>query len=464
MRFKYFWLALWLPLAAADEARVPTQRDFAYGMRVAVPAGSPLVEMELPDAVYAGVLNDNLSDLRVFEQGGGIVPHTLCPAPAPKAVEPRLEDLPVFPLRAGQSLRAGEGARIEVKTASGTELSVTEPGAAAPADADRLSAYVLDLRALKQPVTALRFDWSTSDAASETSLRIQASEDLEQWRTLMQSATLLRAQAGGQQLQRARIPLPETKFAFLRVEPAGDAPLPQINGVTAELRTASEAAVPAWVPAMTVSADKTEEGTAFWFDVQRLAPMHTAEVRLPAQNMALVIRLQSRADHEQSWRERWQGEVFALASMEEAAQGPRQYSLVHFAPTTDRYWQVKVLRGAETLHGMQPALQLGYQPARLRFLAQGEPPYLVAYGSARVEDRAAAACEQLLASLPREVRERVTGQAQIESSNVLNNPAALRPLPKPTPVRQMVLWGVLVAGALLVLAMAATLIKKLRQE
>lgn len=454
------WLTL-LPLAVQAETKLPTKRDFAYGVNVVSMSGHSILEMPLPDDVYAGALNNNLSDLRVFDQSGGILPHEICHAPAVEPAPPRMAELQLFPLRAGERAQAARGAHIEITTASGTGVSITEPGTQQPAaEANAVSAYIVDLRQIDDPVVALRFNWSTADAASEAALRIEASEDLESWREVMQNVTLLRARAGGVELQRARIPIPEHRYQFLRFEPTGGAPLPLLQSVTAERLAVSEAPRPHWVAAQPQAADKTEKATAFWFDAARVAPLHTAQLQLPAANMALVVSLQSRASDETAWRSRWSGEIFAL----QMGDAQRNHTLVHFSPTNDRYWRVEVLRGAETLRGMQPSLQLGYQPARLRFIRQGDEPFLLAYGSARVAPDAPPGCGQLLGRLSKKEQQEMTGQAQIESSNALNNPSALKPLPKPTPVRQMVLWGVLIAGALLVLAMAATLMKKLRQD
>lgn len=458
-QMKIICLALWLPIsveaATADKA-APVKRDFAQGFSVSGPS-QPLLEVTLPDQVYAGVLQDDLNDLRVFNRDGGVVTHALCDSPAAEPPAPQLEKVTVFPLQAGQTAAVGDGTRVEVKTAGGTQVTINEAEESVPT-ADGRSAYLIDLRELKSPVQALRFNWNSADAASEAALRIEASDDLQNWREVMGSATLLRTRAGGTELQRARIPLPENRYAFLRFEAAGSTPLPRIDGVTVELPSAVETREPNWVTATPLAPDKSETATAFWFDAARHAPLHTADLRLPAANMALVLALHSRRDADAPWQTRWSGEVFAL----QMGSARHNHTQIHFSPTTDRYWRVEVLRGAETLHGMNPSLQLGYQPARLRFLAQGEGPFVVAYGSARVERQALIACNSLLSGLSKDERAGGTGEAQIESFDVLDNPDALKALPKPTPLRQIILWGVLIAGALLVLAMAMTLLKKLK--
>lgn len=459
-----------LPLQAAE---APALRDFAWRQPLTAETGLPIQELALPDTVYQNILHADLSDLRVFNAGGGVVPHALCPAPAVKQVEPAPVTLKPFPLRGGVKPVIGEGGRIAISTADGTNVLITQQGGIAsatppqPAVPDQAAAqlseqpvaYIFDLRAMNQPVRAISLNWRSTNQASEASISLKTSEDLSQWLTLIPNATLLSAQSGNESLQRARIPLPEREYRFLRIEAGALGPLPAIDSIVAERIAAPDPVPPIWVEAKAVSADPADSAIAFTFSAERRAPVHSAEVRLPAANMALGVLLQSRDDAAQTWRRRWQGEVFALA-VESATRGQ---TVVQFEPTADRYWRLEVQRGGETLRNLSPSLMLAYRPARLRFLAQGEGPYQLAYGSARVE-RQRPGCDSLLAGLSAEERTRMSGQAEASGAPLRSNLDALEPPPERTPLRQIVLWGVLIAGTLLVAGMAFSLLKKLRQE
>ncbi|MGH8457900.1 MAG: DUF3999 family protein, partial [Nevskiales bacterium] len=408
---------------SVQAAEAPTLRDFAWRQEIQIEAGRPIQELALPDTVYSNILNADLSDLRVFSAEGGVVPHAFCAAPVTTPVEPVLETLAPFALQPGATPVTGEGGRIEIRTADGANVLITGPdGSAVPAPGGP-SAYILDLRALRQPVHAIRLDWQSRDQASEATISLKSSEDLAQWMTLMPSATLLKAQSGEQSLQRARIPLPEREYRYLRIEAGASGPLPQIDSVVVERVTAPDPVPATWVEVYALPPDKQETATAFWFNAARRAPVHSAELRLPAANMALGVVLQSRDDPQHAWRTRWSGEIFAISS--DSAQ--RGQTVVQFEPTSDRYWRLEVQRGAETLRGMSPSLLLGYRPARLRFLAQGAGPYQLAYASARVERRATPGCDSLLASLPADERVTMTGQAQASAMPLRGNLDVLKP-------------------------------------
>jgi hypothetical protein len=361
-------LAGLLCLTAAHAAEAPTLRDFAWRQTLETDA-RPLQELALPDAVYAHALDPALGDLRVFNRDGGVVPHALCPAPPAPEPEPLLETLTPFALQAGVTPVASEGGRIEVRTADVATRVVVNGAAPGGAVPDGPVAYILDLRGREEALRAIRLDWQSADQASEATISLHSSEDLSHWMTLMPSATLLHAQAGGRSLQRARIPLPERPYRFLRIEAGAHGPLPRIGSAVAERVSEPELAPPNWFETRALPPDKNESETAFWFDAGRRAPVHSAEVRLPAANMALGVRLQSRNEPEQPWRTRWQGEVFAIAS--ESAQ--RNQTVLRFEPTPDRYWRLAVERGAETLRA-DAAARLPARTAALPGPGRGPVP------------------------------------------------------------------------------------------
>jgi hypothetical protein len=108
-------------------------------------------------------------------------------------------------------------------------------------------------------------------------------------------------------------------------------------------------------------------------------------------------------------------------------------------------------------------LELGYRPAKLRFLAQGAGPYTLAFGSRRTDTGVAQACEGLFSDLSNRDMEQMIGEATLGGLQTLGGDAALRPLPAKTPVRLIALWGVLIAGAGLLIAMAVALLKRVNQ-
>jgi len=450
MTVRSMFVSLGCLLAASVGAAPLNKNDYANGMPVRANYAQPLVETVLPDAVYRIVTRADLGDLRVFNADGMPVPHAFCAAPSSPTPEVTEKSLQVFVLRGREQVH-GDSSRVAVETSSGTRVNVEESAASAPEVVSGLI-HIIDARD-EQPLRAIRFDWRSPDGASEVKVRIEASNDLDRWDTVVPATTLLLAQQGEQELRRERIELTGREYKYLRVQRIDAGPPLILNSVAAEQIAAAEEIEPLWFNAIGMAP---MEADVFYFDAQHLAPVTYARVRLPQQNSTVNVSLQSRADEQSPWRSRWTGESYVIVSDTVRRESPP----AQFQATTDRYWRMQILKDREVHQNLM--LELGYRPASLRFLAQGPGPFTVAFGSRRAEPAQPAGCDGLLANMSATDRERMIEQGFIDPIVQLGGADALKPLPKKTPAKVVVLWGVLVVGVALLVAMALSLLKRVR--
>ena len=443
-------LLILLFLTQSAGAATPALDDYARGVTVEAPSGLPLVEATLPDVVYSTVTRADLGDVRVFNADGVAIPHALCAAPS--TIEPAMSEqpLPVFELRDAPG-RGADGSRIDVQTAGGTQVHVQEADLAGSVG----RTHIIDVRQHPGPLRAIQFDWSSHDGASEAKVRIEASEDLDRWTVIVPQSTLLRATRGTERIERARVALPPRHYDYLRVERVdGGEPL-LINGVVGELLAEQRDVEPYWFMPDTVASSVAE---TMLFDAARLAPVRYARLRLPQDNSSVRVAIESRADEQATWRERWSGESYVIVNQTERRESPP----ARFDATTDRYWRVRI---ATPSAAQRPtSLELGYLPAKLRFLAQGPGPYTVAFGSGRAEIAAPVSCDGLLADVSAKDRERMVVPGRVGQVRYLGGEAALTPLPKRTPLGLIVLWAILIAGVALLVAMALALLERVRSQ
>jgi len=430
----------------------PKLDDYAQGIDIVAPSGMPLIEMTLPDAVYLTVTRADLGDMRVFNADGQPVPHALCTAQS--RAEPTITEhsLPVFELRDAPEVANGRS-RIEVQTAAGTQVNVQEAGSDKPAAVNG-RIHIIDARDSKEPIRAIQFDWQSPDGASQAQVSIEASDDLDQWRVLVPASTLLRATSGEQELKRERIELPARAYNYLRVQRTDAGPPLTIAGVTAERVGAALEFDPAWFMATNHVTDDIE---VLFYDTGRRAPVTYARLRLPQENSSVRVTLHSRDDAKAPWSERWDGEAYRIVTDTQRRESPP----AQFAATSDRYWRLKIAKDPQLYRAT--VLELGYRPARLRFLAQGSGPFTLAYGSRRAEVSPASACDALLADFGSAERSKLVAEGSLQVARVLGGDTALRPVPKQTPVRLVVLWSVLIVGVGLLVAMALALLKRTRR-
>jgi uncharacterized protein DUF3999 len=444
--------AVWALFAAsAAFGAAPTLQDYAQGVEIIAPEGLPLVEATLPDAVYQSTTRTDLGDLRVFNADGLPVPHAFCATPTATEATITEEQLPVFELRDAPA-NASDGTRVELQTAGGTQINVVEPGPGQPVVANG-RIHIIDARASDDPVRAIQFDWQSPDGASQAQVSIEASDDLDRWRVLVPASTLLLATRGNEQLRRERIELPQRSYDYLRVQRTDGGPPLGINRVVAERVGAVVEIDPTWFMATTLVTDDIQ---VLFFDSARRAPVSYARLRLPQENSSVRVTLHSRDDGKAPWIERWSGEVYRIVTDKERRESPP----AHFAATSDRYWRLRIANDPQLYRAT--SLELGYRPARLRFLAQGRSPFTLAFGSRRAESSPASACDALLADVGVKERAKLVSEGIVAAQRSLGGESALKPLPKQTPARLVVLWTVLVVGVGVLVAMALVLLKRVR--
>src|SRR5690606_27282644 len=133
----------------------------------------------------------------------------------------------------------------------------------------------IDARGVSDELRAVQFDWRSPDGASEVRVSIQASEDLDRWRTLVGSTTLVQLQSGGQQLRRHRVTIPQSHYRFLRVERVDRGPPLQLDAVIAERVTQAPPIEPVWFDARAIGGTASD---GYEFETDRRAPIAYARL------------------------------------------------------------------------------------------------------------------------------------------------------------------------------------------
>jgi hypothetical protein len=436
-------LAAVLLLGASQAPAASTPDEFAYGFRIEVAADVPVHELVLPAEVYGGVTRADLGDLRVFNAAGEAVPHLLRAAPA-AAAEPRFAALPIFPVFVAAG-RAGAGLSIETETrADGAIVRVRR----ADAGGGELAGYLLDASAIDQPLTALALQLEENGADVVARVTVEASHDLTTWRAVAPARAVARVAYGEHRLEQTTVPLPDVRAPYLRLawaaDEAGGGARPVLSGVAAQLGTPEREPEREWRSLAGVAAAARER--RYEYETGGHFPVDRIGFELPANSLLSVV-VSSRPSADAAWRERHRGTHYHLrvGGVElrgEPATLPR---------TSDRYWRVEVRDGSYA--NAAPALRVGWTPQRLAFLAAGEPPYLLAYGSGSARP-VAAPLDGVLATLGARGGATLLQQARLGEAVELGGAERLRPAPTSVDWRHWTLWGVLLAGVAILAAMA----------
>jgi hypothetical protein len=145
----------------------------------------------LPAAVYQGVTRADLGDVRVFNGAGEVVPHAWRPRRIVSTEAAQPVALTLFPLKAQAGTRV-DGVSISVRRSpsGATAIDVTTADGRAATASDTIG-YLIDVGAQQRPLQALELDWQTPADGFAGRMRVDASDDLRAWRTIVSDAPLV---------------------------------------------------------------------------------------------------------------------------------------------------------------------------------------------------------------------------------------------------------------------------------
>ena len=405
--------------------------------------------VELNADVYRTAVHPALADVEVFSAEGQPQPAAILSPAQPLAQPPRTLELPWFPLPTLDPAAGGSDLRLvaERDDEGGIvriEAATTAPGAARLVEGQ----WLVDASRLREPVRALLLDWERPRQSLQLRYRVEGSNDLRQWRTLNEGTTLLDLERGGERLRQGRIEL-DGQARYLRLLPLQPGQVPALTSVTAELSPPPAEARWEWV-----EIEGQRRGDHFEFVLPGRFPVERADVRLPGNN-AVQWTLYSRERNDAAWR--WRAGPW-MAFQVGGADGANQSDPRPLPSTVrDRQWR---LSPASAVGEAMPVLRLGYRPEVAVFLAQAAPPFALAAGSANAQ-RDEAPIPALLEAL-RKQRGPGWQSAPVylaETAEELAGASALQPH-RTIDWKSLLLWGLLVGGAVLVAALGLSLLRK----
>lgn len=450
----------WLVVLALAPAVVLAAQDYAWQWPLApeVPEASAY-RVPLDAAVYRAAWWPDLRDVRVIDADGRAVPSIVRPA-VDRAPVIREEDVPWFTLP--QAANRGGGGDLNVvvqRDRAGQVLSIRNQPARTDQAAAPDPALLVDLGQDPARVRALRLEPGGPARDIDVAYRIEASADLRNWSLLDAGARLVALRNQGQELRNDRVPL-DTRLRYVRLTPLQDAGT-VVRGIRAEVSEPQAGPEWQWLDAVAQPPVKARDGD-FRYRVAGRFPAQRLRLTLPA-NSSVRWRVSASDDVAGRDAPDWRVVAFDWTTWRLADKGAGESPpLVLPAPESAHRWRLQQVGPASALPSA-PRLELGYRAGDVVFLAQGRSPYRLVAGradAAVVPD----VVQPVLAAM--RVREGAAWEPPVAAAGAaseLAGAAAYRPAPKPVDWKQWILWGVLMAGALVVAAFALRLLRENRR-
>lgn len=461
-------------------ARADELPAYAYAWPLQTQGDSAAWQVQLTPEVYAAVSTEDLGDLAVINGAGQAVPFAPDNTVARAVPLDTAVDLPVFTLPELPRNAAGdETIRLHIDRGPDGKLhrldaqvsGATVPPSAAPASGQR--DLLLDASTLHAPLAGLRIDWSDTGGDVTAQFSISASDDLQQWRALVPSATVLNLKQDGNSLARHTVALNNVRAAYLRMHRLDDGPA--LPGLTVQAHTVSlssnESNPDLWLEATaesgvaqllypTLAPGDARQRTFYAYHLPAVLDIRSVRLALVDDNSIARVELASRRAQAQqsdpnSWLPCGGGIAFRLRQGDSTIDNDDW----PISPSRRaRNWRIELTTPLQ--HA--PNLAVAYRPDRFVFLAQGAGPYRLVAGSAsarRGDYPVDIALAQLRAKLGSDWRPPLIAlgvRSDLQGSHAFD-PVVEAPAERDW--RTWLLWGLLVGAAAVVGGLALSLLR-----
>ena len=454
-RFTCVMLAPLLLTTASCFAQPLTPSAFGWRAPLELPAGASVVRASLPADAMLHLQSRDARDLRVFNAGGQPVPFAFMPTPPDVAAAATTGTYPALPLLSAPPASGRPRGSVQVQVDDGgrqRSVWVQLDGAAAEGD-NGPRAALFATRDGQQQLKAIKVQ-ATLPANMPVQFRVSSSEDLAQWTPVPVRGRLYRFDGeGGPANDTLEFAAPvrlEGRYLRLDWEPQAALSVEAVTGIVAP---ADPATAKLRAP---MAASKAADKGALEIETGFLTPLAAIALSTAKANTLLPVRILGRSETGQPWRPLTNTVIFRLASG--TGEGTNSPASLHGESV--RWLRIESTSGVD-LGAQQITVEAEFEPVQLAFVATGNGPFELALGRAATPP-AAVSLGVIAAALgqrkPQELPQASVGAAQRQAARPQSAFGWFAP-GKPT-----VLWTVLVAGVLILGAVAWSLLRQLKVD
>ncbi|MES2207015.1 MAG: DUF3999 domain-containing protein [Pseudomonadota bacterium] len=448
--------------ADSNSSQLLKPQSFAYQAAIDLKGTGPFHQLTIPMAVYQSIRHGDLSDIRIFNGQGNIVPHALItPRPVAAVLHEKEQEVPFFPIHASLA-NASDDLSMEVQRNSDGTLISLRQSTVSTNEKDRhvIKGVVVDLSQIKEAVHSLRIEAEPSKNPFHA-FTIDTSNDLQQWRTLKSDAQLVRLEHAGQRIEKNTVDWEGYSEKYLRIVWQDPTQAPAIKGISAQIiHSTAQLNALIWSDAFLPTRAQEQ---LYEYHLPGFMPLEQLRIELSQANTVAPISIQTynRADSSSQhhskgvWITLEKSIVFRLTS----PQGEVHSSDISLQHSAENQLRLVADPRSGNVFQIPPAIRIGFTPHTLVFLQNGTGPFTLAWGMNASQST----------TLPIETL--IPGYR--DDQPLVASPAMLAPIKLPTPYQaplsdnddsekkssKPLLWALLITGVLILGGMVWKLIK-----
>ncbi len=440
-------------------------QDFSVAYTLRVKEDRAIHSVALPQELYENLIQDELGDICVFNGKGDPVPYFVRVIDKGEKVTEGRTAIPFFPMTFPKNLqdqikedvsvrvaRNNVGTIVKVFPLSGTHLK-NEP----------VNAYLLDLSNEERKMSELEFDWHKNDGDTLIDLTIEQSDDLVGWSRLKVSGSLANIHYKGNQVIKRKIAIGMDTQKYLKVTWSPLQHPFELTEVIGHVSNLPKETALLWTKAISAHQVFQENKIIAEFKLENKTQPERAQIVFPEKHSLMKLSVLSKKNEDEKWTLRCDA-LFYDFRLE--GKGLRN-NPCEFSATNDSEWRVSLddgfANGIDRLSQLK--ITFGWRQHELLFVSQGEPPFLLAYGSGKFTSKTRQVHNgTILNQLLDDPLKSVIQQAELVDKVELGGDKALLHPAAPLPWKKWILWFVLIAGVASLAYMVRNLMSELRDH
>jgi hypothetical protein len=362
-----------LPIAVgAQSVDVPEPSDYAWGFPIEISESASFYSVELPLEVNQSVTNSALRDAGVYNGGGSPVPRMFAQTGDDREPIERSNPLPTLPLFETVERRADEDGLVIEREGDSTQFKFDLGDLLEPAEDQRLAEYIVDTRQTDDIPVALDLVWAQMEPGFMGRVMVDGGNDLQTW-SLIGSAVVAYLREDAASIEQRRVRLRRGDFDFLRLRWEGLPENWRLSQVMGVYMDGTADAVRKFVTLDSTGIDPDDDGRIF--DLGGAPVVDQVRIVLPVPNTVISASIFYWSERREQWITAGHGSYHHIIRDNNAVMSDP----LSIKKARTSQFKVVVTRGPADI---ELQIEVGWRPDKLLFLAQGQPPFTLATGSA----------------------------------------------------------------------------------
>jgi hypothetical protein len=433
-------------IAYADNAE-PILQEFYAGSEIIVNEDKPLQQTMVPYHVYEMVKSQNLNDIRVFNAASGLVPHRV-------ALQKKDSQTSIKSLSFAKLTRNTDGLEnlIEKYKASGVDISLSLRAMDTDNSNSKEDVYIGEVDEVEGIGIELKLDWVLNQEVSAFfTADIDMTDDFISWQRVAKDVNLAQLKTNDAVIKHNQVKLDRFDKKFYRVSIRGER-RPDINKIQLMLNQQQD--IPYEISKNVTGTHDENDKQISYYQLPAKIIKKQIKVQVLENNVMADCRVYSRDADDNTWTLRGSGTVYRITNNGETLKN----EIIELRASSDREWKLEVVTRGSGFEQQSPMVNFMWQPHVLTFVARGDNPFVLAYGSAAYASQSVSQNSFFNTASNDEAQlvahSNVSGKVDILGGEDVLKEDLIKTTPK-----NMILWGVLILGSLLLLFMAMSMLK-----